>query len=876
MAIRYLIILLFGILFPLSFENPRLRYYIWNCYYCAYFIIMKKKHTYVNVFLLLLFTVSALSGFSQVSVLTQHNNLYRTGWNNKEIILNTKNVNRRTFGAMFSRTVDDQIYAQPLVVLNAGLPVVGNKNIIIVATVNNSVYAFDADSANVTNPYWQVNLSPLGSRAVKNTDMTGACGGNYLDFSGNMGIIGTPVIDSLTNTMYVVSKSVTPAPDSLFQQYLHAIDIITGDEMPNSPILITAQMPGTGDGSVAGILPFNSQTQLQRAGLLLLNGIVYITWASYCDWNPYHGWVIGYDKTSLQQEIVYNTTPNGNKGGIWMSAAGPSADEAGNIYLAVGNGSVGVSGDPSDIINRSESALKLTPTGSGLAVSSFFTPENFPHLDAFDKDFGVTGMLLIPNSNRVITGGKDGKLYVLDRDNMGGYSSTGNNVVQTINVGTNQWVLRSSLAYYKGEQKEYIYSWSEKTLLHAFPFNRPADTLDVVNAIIGEVPGPRGGNGSFFSLSSNSSIDSTAVLWVNQAANGANANNQVRHGVIRAFSATDVTKELWNSAMNVADDPGDYSKFNCPTISNGKVYLATFSNKLMAYGLKEPDPMDTCNSVNIALNKPAVASTVAPGLDAYKAFDGTQVTRWGSYAEDTQSIYVDLRARYDLCEIVLKWEVAFAKDFQIQVSEDAVNWNTIKTVTGNINIENYFPLQGSGRYVRMLGTKRGTAYGYSIREFEVYGNLSGNQINGSADICPGTNTTLTANVVSNTYQWQVNKGSGFQNISNNSNYSGANTRKLQLNNVSSSWYGYQYHCILADATTNSVTLTFTNSWTGAVNESWEEPNNWSCGSVPDAYTDVFVNTGTVIVDSNPTIRSLNLKTGVNFKVNSGKVFTVNH
>ena len=159
---------------------------------------------------------------------------------------------------------------------------------------------------------------------------------------------------------------------------------------------------------------------------------------------------------------------------------------------------------------------------------------------------------------------------------------------------TNVWILRSSLAYYKGEQKEFIYSWSEKAPLYAFPYDRTADTLDVKNAITSCVPGPKDGNGSFFSLSSNGSVDSTAILWVNQAANGANANQAVRTGVMRAFSAADVTKELWNSEQDTIDNPGNYAKFNCPTVSNGKVYLATFSNKLMVYGLRNLG--DTCNS----------------------------------------------------------------------------------------------------------------------------------------------------------------------------------------------------------------------------------------------------------------------------------------
>ncbi len=823
-----------------------------------------------------LFCFAALSAQSQTSVLTQHNDLYRTGWNNKESVLTTKNVNKNSFGKIFTRTVDDQIYAQPLVALNVNIPGSGNKNIVIVATVKNTVYAFDADSANVSVPYWQNNLTPPGSRAIKNTDMTNACGGNYNDFSGNMGIVGTPVIDSSTNTMYLVARSVTLGPSGVFQQFLHALDITTGQERPNSPVVITAQIAGTGSGGIGGgLVGFNSQKQNQRAGLLLLNGIVYITWAAHCDWGPYHGWVIGYDKTSLQQQIVYNDTPNGSAGGIWMSAAAPSADEYGNIYLATGNGSVGVANDPSNLINRSESALKLTPGGDSLAVSSFFTPSNYSYLDSYDKDFGVAGMLLIPNTNRVLTGAKDGNLYLLDRDNMGGFDSAINHVKQTIVLGTNVWILRSSLAYYKGEQKEFVYSWSEKAPLYAFPYNRSSDTLDVLNAIVSGAHGPTAGNGSFFSLSSNGSVDSTAVLWVNQSASG-DANQAVCLGILRAFSATDVTKELWNSSMDSNNLPGNYAKFTCPTISNGKVYLATFSNQLVVYGLKDSVACDSCNSVNIALNRPSVASTASVTLPVSAAFDGNLSTRWSSYATDNEYIYVDLHARYDLCEVILKWEVALGQDFKIQLSDDAANWTTIKTITGNKSFENYIPLQGSGRYVRMLGLKRGSPYGYSLWEFEVYGKLSSNQLVGSGTMCPNTNNLFHANIACTTYQWQLDSGSGFANINDNSNYTGTNTANLALNNISSSWYGYQYRCIMDTLTSSPITLRFSDTWTGTADTLWENPANWRCGQLPDANTDVIINNGTVIVQSNPTIRSLTLAAGVNFMIKPDFIFTISH
>ncbi len=541
------------------------------------FVSMKKLCIYIILFLL------SVPSFSQVQVITQHNNNYRTGWNDKETVLNKGNVKPGSFGLLFTRSVDDQIYAQPLLA-KVDISGIGERNVVFVGTVNNTVYAFDADSSAIGNPYWQVNLTPAGQRVMKNTDT--ACGNGYEDFSGNLGLVGTPVIDTVANTLYVVAKSVLQSGgNTSYQQYLHALDLRTGDEKPHSPVLITAQVNGSGSGSSGGVIHFDAQLENQRSGLLLSNGIVYIAWAAHGDCGDYHGWIIGYDKTSLQQKYVYNATPEGYQGGIWMSGGGPSADDSGYIYASVGNGAVGNSGDPSDPANRSESALKLLPDGGNLTLTDFFTPLDYPVLENGDEDFGVTGMLLLPGRNQAFSGAKDGNIYLMDLNSMGGYNASANNVVQTFSQNSNDAHNLSSLTYYKGTGGEFVYIWSDNVPLAALPYDSSIQKFDLTNVIKSSIPGPVGYNGAFLSVSSDYSIDSTAILWASHAADNCNANNQTCPGILRAIDANDVNKELWNSSMSSRDDPGNYAKFNCPTIANGKVYLATFSDRLDVYGL---------------------------------------------------------------------------------------------------------------------------------------------------------------------------------------------------------------------------------------------------------------------------------------------------
>lgn len=690
---------------------------------------------------------------AQPGVSTQHNDHNRTGWYPNETILNTNNVRMGSFGKVMSRPVDDQIYSQPLVINSVPLAA-GARNVVYVPTMNNTVYAFDADLPDATQPLWQRNLTQPNSRPPKNTDMGNACDGFYRDFSGNIGIVGTPVVDTETNTMYLVARSRNNSTGA-YQQYLHALDITNGQDRAGSPKLITAQVSGNGDGSQGGIVSFDPHKQNQRAGLLLLDGRVFISWASHCTWGPYHGWLMGYDKASLEQEIVYCTTPNGKEGGIWMAGGGPAADEDGNIYLAIANGTPGYNGNISDPINRGESAVKLTPSGGTLAVSSWFSPHDVERLVASDLDLGVTGMLLIPNTDRALTGSKDGKLYLLDRNNMGGFNPTADASLQVIDFGSTAH-LRSSFAYYKGEEKEYIYSWSENGLLRAMPYDRATGKIDMNNSVSSGVQGPIGNNGAFMSVSSNGTDDSSGILWASHAANG-DANQSVRPGILHAFDASDVTRELWNSSQYASDAPGNYAKFSCPTIANGKVYLATFSNRLEIYGLTGKDITLNCTGENIALNQPVVASsTESAEFPATNAVDGNPATRWSSGFRDNEYIYVDLGERMDFCGIRIQWEEAHGVDFNIQASDDASTWRNLLTVKGNDETKTELPLDGSGRYVRMYGTKRATAFGYSIYELEVFGEPTSS--------CPQPSGLHVVNIYENsaTLRWEANGLTSFK------------------------------------------------------------------------------------------------------------------
>ncbi len=521
---------------------------------------------------------------AQVDVPTHRYDKTRIGWNAQETKLNTSNVTNSQFALLFKRQVDDQIYAQPLVIAN--LTINNRKqNVVYVATVNNTIYAFNADDSTTTAPIWYASFTPIGSRVINVNDMFAG----YRDFTKNMGIVGTPVIDRAKFAMYFVSRHYN-LNDNKFYQILHAIDIRTGLEMANSPTQISATYKGTGDGNVNGIITFDTKKQNQRSALLLHDGVIYVCWASHGDWGPYHGWVIGFDANTLQKKYVYNANPNGYDAGIWMSGGGPCVDAAGNIYLTTGNGSVGQNGNPNDPINRGESLLKLTATDS-LRLTDFFTPSNYAFLEQYDLDYGVDAPMLIPNTNLNLSGSKEGKLYMTDNNNMG-KCTPNDDFVRQILYANNQNVPEKHihgtpvyLKYNSSQDNECVYVWAESDSITQFFFDRNTQRFDLTRTKKGNLKLDFGMPGSSLTASSNGTTDGTSIVWASHPTFG-DANLVLRPGSLDAYDARDVKTLLWTSrTFPNRDSVGWFAKFNPPVVANGKVYLASFSNRLNVYGI---------------------------------------------------------------------------------------------------------------------------------------------------------------------------------------------------------------------------------------------------------------------------------------------------
>jgi hypothetical protein len=580
---------------------------------------------------------------TSASVLTQHNDNQRTGANLLESKLSTANVNVNQFGKLFTRTVSGYIYAQPLVAADTNVPGAGLRNLLFVATESNNVYAFDADDSDMTAPYWQVNLgTPMPSQ-----DIFAA----YRDLTPEIGITATPVIDRTSNTIYVVAKTKETATDT-YHHKLHALDLSTGNEKFNGPVEITASVAGVGSGSVSGTVTFDQLHQLNRPGLLLLGGVVYIAFGSHGDAEPYHGWVLGYNATTLQQVAVFNTTPDGAEAAIWQGGQGLAADASNNIYLVTGNGTFDLNQGGR---NYGNAVIRLD-AANNLAVADWFVPYNqdllnptkkaAPHAskpvaprNLSDVDLGAGGPLLLPGTNLMLMIGKDTVLRLFDRSSLGHYFSDHNADVQEFKI-TN-YIFMGAPIYWDSPNGSQIYLWGAGDYLKVFRLTGGLfSTAPVSQSAFQSVFGYS--NSAPLSLSANGSLPGTGVVWALCAYSG-DANQQTVTGILRAFDATDVSKELWNSKLNEArDDIGNFAKFNPPTIANGKVYVPTFSGQLHVYGLL-PAISPTSAATEVSGGKGVINVTAPTGIHwtAATATDWINVLSTGGIGDGTVSYAVE-------------------------------------------------------------------------------------------------------------------------------------------------------------------------------------------------------------------------------------------
>lgn len=517
---------------------------------------------------------------AQTDMWTQHNDNMRTGANLKETVLNTKNVNVQQFGKLFTRFVEGQVYAQPLYLSHLDIPGQGIHNVVFVATEHNDVYAFDADDPKQSAPLWHVNLGPPA--LTPNDDFgNNPLYGRYHDLFPLIGITSTPVIDFATQTMYVCAFNKIGYKHYIFR--LHALDYRTGQERPGSPVEITATYPGTGMESTKGVVTFDPMQQLQRAALLLDQGTVYLAFAAHADCDPYHGWIMGYDARTLKQVTVFCTTPDGGEGSIWQAGQGPAADSNGNIYVMTANGTATAMHGGT---GYAQAFLKLNPTPGKLTVADWFIPYNADEMSAHDQDVGDSGVLLDPDAPLAIGGGKNGELYVVNRNKFGHWHQHDNNeIVDNFQAGGGH--IHGSPIYWNGAASgPMIYFWSEHDYLKAFKIvkNHVQSSPAMQGA---DLPGPNM-PGGFLSISADGNKADSGIVWATTPVDQ-DANLYAVHGVLRAYDASDLTHELWNSLQNPQrDDLGLFAKFCPPTVINGKVYLATFSNQLVVYGLLPP------------------------------------------------------------------------------------------------------------------------------------------------------------------------------------------------------------------------------------------------------------------------------------------------
>jgi hypothetical protein len=509
-------------------------------------------------------TVNPVGTSPGTDVTTYHNDIARTGQNITETKLTQANVTSGTFGLLRNLAVDGRVDAEPLYL--SQLSVAGTAhNVVFIVTEHDSAYAFDSDTG---AQLWKVSL--LGTSETSSDDR--GCG----QVTPEIGVTSTPVIDRTAGVHGILYAVAMSKNGSTYFQRLHALDITTGAELEGGPVVVQATYPGVGANSSGGQVVFDAKQYKERAALLLLNGVVYTSWASHCDFNPYTGWIIGYNQASLAQTSVINLTPNGSEGSIWQSGGGLAADAQGNIYALMANGTFDTTMDTNGFPNKQDYGngfVKVSTTGGNLKVADYFNMSNTVNESGGDTDLGSGGAMVLPDLtygtastlNLAVGAGKDGNLYVVNRNNMGKFSSTSNNVYQELPGAVPNGVYGVP-AYFNST----VYYCDVNATLKAFTIsNGKLSTTAIHTGASFTYPGV------LPSVSANGT--SSGIVWVIE-----NTGTAVLH----AFAANDLTQELYNSnqAASGRDHFGSGNKFITPMIADGKVFAAT-TNSVAVFGL---------------------------------------------------------------------------------------------------------------------------------------------------------------------------------------------------------------------------------------------------------------------------------------------------
>jgi hypothetical protein len=562
--------------------------------------------------------LASLAASAQTSILTQHYDTARTGQNTSESVLNPTNVNSTTFGKLFSIPVQGYVYAQPLYVPAVVIPGNGTHNVLYVATEHDMLYAFDADTG---SQLWQVSFLINGATTVLPSDV-----GNTQDINPEIGITGTPTIDPTTNTLYVVVN--TKESGNIIYR-LHAIDITTGAEKFGGPVLISATVPGTAPDGNGSTVPLNPQWANQRPGLLLLNGYLYIGFSSHGDNGPWHGWLLGYNKTTLAPTGAWCTSPNGKGNGIWAGGSGLAADAGGGIYVATGNGDDTVATPappPSTTIDYGDSLVRVGVANGVPVPTDYFTPWNQSTLDTSDMDLGSGGVLVLPDQpgpflHVLIQSGKQGQVYVVNRDKMtsdGSHYCNGctsdPEIIQSISSGAGLWGMP---AYWNSQ----IFLWGNGGHLQAY---------SLTSGMLSQSPTSESAESIGYPSSTpvvSSNGTSNGIVWAVETDYYGSGGPEI----LRAYSASNVSDLLYGSNLtNGRDTLGPAVKFVVPVVTNGKVYVGA-QQEVDVFGLLSGEPQASAPAFSPAGGSYTVGfqltmTSTTPNSSIYYTTDGSTPT----------------------------------------------------------------------------------------------------------------------------------------------------------------------------------------------------------------------------------------------------------